>query len=217
MEPPLLDIGVIYTDDDEHLQKLLFSLRATLPQFPIRLLLIDNDSRQGVERYREFIERTEVLQNSSRKTYAENLNRILEASQAEYVLLLNTDIEFDLENRCLDRMVNFMNQHPDCGLAGCRVYLPGGAYGYSARRLQSPITFASRRLGLSRFFPTENNRYLYLDRNRHSSFACEWLSGCFLMVRRSAYQQVGGFDERFRKVLRMSITFLCVCSKSVGK
>lgn len=199
MTPPVLDIGVIYTDDDEHMQNLLFSLRASRPQFRFRLLLVDNHSRQGVDRYREFIEPTEVLTNPARKTYAENLNRILAASTAEYVLLLNTDIEFDVENRCLDQMVEFMNKHPDCGMSGCRVYLPGGDYGYAPRRLQTPITFMTRRLGMSGFFPNEQARYLYTDRNRHSSFPCEWLSGCFLLVRRTAYEEIGGFDERFRK------------------
>ncbi|MCA9041708.1 MAG: glycosyltransferase [Planctomycetaceae bacterium] len=199
MSPPVLDIGVIYTGEDEHIQNLLFSLRASLPQISFRLLLIDNHSDQGVERYAELIEPTDVLINSSRKTYAENLNLILSASTAEYVLLLNTDIQFDSENHCLDRMVTFMNQHPDCGMSGCRVYLPGGAYGYSARRLQTSLTFLTRRLGLGVLFPREKERYLYMDRNRRSSFACEWLSGCFLLVRRKAWEEVGGFDEQFRK------------------
>ncbi|QDU81919.1 N-acetylglucosaminyl-diphospho-decaprenol L-rhamnosyltransferase [Polystyrenella longa] len=199
MSPPVLDIGVIYTDDDEHMQNLLFSLRASLPAFPIRLLLIENASRQGVERYRELIEPTEVLVNKERRTYAENLNLILAASNAEFVLLLNTDIQFDNQNRCLDRMITFMRQQTDCGVAGCRVYLPGGEYGYPARRLQTPLTFLTRRMGMDCFFPGEKDRYLYTDQNRHGSFACEWLSGCFMLIRREAYIEVGGFDEQFQK------------------
>jgi GT2 family glycosyltransferase len=60
---------------------------------------------------------------------------------------------------------------------------------------------AARRLGLARLFPDALRDYLYLDRDPTSTFACDWVSGCFLMLRRAALSGVDEFDERFVKYL----------------
>jgi N-acetylglucosaminyl-diphospho-decaprenol L-rhamnosyltransferase len=41
--------------------------------------------------------------------------------------------------------------------------------------------------------------HLCVDRDPLSDFSADWLSGCFLFFRRKAFEQVGGFDEGFRK------------------
>ena len=41
--------------------------------------------------------------------------------------------------------------------------------------------------------------YLYADRAVDASFKCDWLSGCFLLLRREAADAVGAFDEKFVK------------------
>ena len=46
-----------------------------------------------------------MLHNARRLSYAANLNRILDASAARYVLLMNTDMYFDPREQCLRRMV----------------------------------------------------------------------------------------------------------------
>ena len=74
---------------------------------------------------------------SERLPYAANLNRILAASAARYVLLLNTDMFFDPRQQCLARMVRFMDAQPDCGMAGCRLYHADGSDALAARRFQT--------------------------------------------------------------------------------
>ena len=42
-------------------------------------------------------------------------------------------------------------------------------------------------------------RYFYMDHAPGESFDCQWLSGCFLMLRNKAVEKVGLFDESFGK------------------
>ena len=42
-------------------------------------------------------------------------------------------------------------------------------------------------------------RHFYAEHAPDETWACDWLSGCFLMVRRAAIEQVGRFDERYGK------------------
>jgi N-acetylglucosaminyl-diphospho-decaprenol L-rhamnosyltransferase len=140
-----------------------------------------------------------VLRNSVPTHYAANLNRILAASTARYALLLNTDMFFDPDEACPGRMVEFMDAHPDCGIAGCRIYHADGQDARAARRFQTMSVLLARRFGLSPLMQGTLNHYLYQDHDPRDSFDCDWLSGCFLMLRREAMEQVGLFDESFEK------------------
>lgn len=195
-----LEIGVIYTYEDALLTTLLETLVASGDGISKRLLLVDNHSENGVARWEGVFDDTRVLRNETRLGYGPNLNRILAESSARYVLLLNTDMRFDPDEQCLTKLVRFMDAHPDCGVSGCRLYHEDGSFAFPARRFQTMRMIAARRLGrLGNAWRREADRLLYRERRPDEVFACDWLSGCLLMVRREAYDAVGGFDERFAK------------------
>jgi N-acetylglucosaminyl-diphospho-decaprenol L-rhamnosyltransferase len=196
---PDLDIGVVYTHERDLMPPLLATLKASGNSLRMRLLLVDNHSEDGAECYRESFPDAVVLHNTQRLHYAANLNRALHASTAKYILLLNTDMYFDPEEQCLTRMVSFMDSHPDCGISGCRLYHSDGKFAHPARRFQTLSTISARRLGMGRLFQKSLADYFYSDRPISDSFQCDWLSGCFMMIRRDAFEDVGYFDEGFIK------------------
>jgi N-acetylglucosaminyl-diphospho-decaprenol L-rhamnosyltransferase len=194
-----LDVGVIYSGERHLMGPLLSTMRASAPSLDFRLILVDNDSPDGIEPWLQTVPGTRVIKNTKRLNYAANLNRIVSASTARYVLLMNTDMFFDPRQQCLSRMVEFMDSRPACGIAGCRILHPNGYDARAARRLQTLPVVLARRFGLGGFMRRTLDRYLYLDHAPGDSFECEWLSGCFLMVRKAAAEQVGAFDEKFGK------------------
>lgn len=196
---PDLDVGVIYTGERGLIVPLLETAARSCDGLNVRLVLVDNASGEDLSGLLEYFPETRVVTNSSRLTYAANLNRIIEHSVAPFMLALNTDMSFDPEFQCLTRMVDFMRQNPECGVSGCQIVHPDGTYGFPARRFQSLRIIAARRLGATRLFARELDDYFYQEFERDESFDCEWLSGCFLMLRRDAIEQVGAFDTGFRK------------------
>lgn len=198
-DPYDVEVGFIYTYERPFVGPLVSSLAQSGDGFAMRAIIVDNASVDGVAEWENIIPETLVVRNERPLGYAPNLNRILAASSARYVLLMNTDMYFEPREQCVAKMVQFMDAHPDCGVSGCRLYHPDGTYGHPARRFQSLRTIAARRMGLSRLIPGEVESYLYLDRAPEEVIECDWLSGCFLMVRRNAYEEVGPLDERFRK------------------
>ena len=194
-----LDVGVIYTGEHDLMGPLLSTMKASAPGLNYRLILVDNHSQDGIEPWRQIIPQTKVLKNSERLHYAANINRILAASTARYALVMNTDMFFDPRQRCLARMVEFMDAHPSCGIAGCRLLHVDGHNARAARRFQTLSVILARRCGLGGFMRRTLERYFYMDHAPGDSFDCEWLSGCFLMLRNEAVAQVGLFDERFGK------------------
>jgi hypothetical protein len=194
-----LDVGVIYTYERQLMTPLVSSLAQSGEGVRQRLIVVDNSGGEGVEPWLGHFRHNEVIRNTERRSYAANLNAILAASTARYTLLLNTDMFFEPKEQCLAKMVAFMDAHPQCGVSGCRIYHPDGNYGYPARRFFTVPSIAARRLGLGRLFAGSLSDYLYQDRSPHDVFTCDWLSGCLMLVRRGAIEQIGGLDFKFRK------------------
>jgi GT2 family glycosyltransferase len=196
---PDVDVGVIYTREAQWMPRLLTSLAEAARGLTMRLLLVDNASAEGVDAWTGYVANAAVLRNERRLGYAANLNRILAGSTARYTLVMNTDMYFDTAEPCIARMVRFMDSHPACGVAGCGLYHADGRFAYPARRFQSFSVVLARRCGLGRFLRSTLDRYLYRDRSADETWEPDWLSGAFLMVRREAIDEVGGFDEGFGK------------------
>ena len=197
--PMDLDIGVIYTHEREFIPPLLKSLADSGPGLRMRLWLIDNRSDDGAEQWVSLFPLARILHNPRRLNYAENLNRVLEVATARYVLLLNTDMVFNPRDCCLARMVAFMDRHPRCGLSTCRLVHPDGSEAHAGRRTQSLSVIAARRLGLGRLSRLTVDHYLCRDQYASESHECDWVSGCFMMLRREISQEVGQFDTKFGK------------------
>ncbi|MGQ9574266.1 MAG: glycosyltransferase family 2 protein [Thermoguttaceae bacterium] len=196
---PEVDIGLVYTYERDLMPRLLSTLAASGRGVRMRLILVDNHSADGADSWRGYLPDTLVLTNSRRLGYAANLNRVLRASAAPYVLLLNTDMFFDPRQQCVARMVRFMDRHPACGIATCGIYHEDGRTAYPARRFQTPAVVLARRLGLGGLCCRTLDAYLYRRLPAHETWQCEWVSGCFMMIRREAFLDVGYFDEGFVK------------------
>jgi GT2 family glycosyltransferase len=194
-----LDIGVIYTHERQWMPRLLDSLAGSSGNLKTRLILIDNASEGGVEPYARRFGTTRVIRNKRRLFYSANLNQILHAASARYTLLLNTDVYFDPEEQCVAQMASFMDSHPQCGMAGCRVYRPNGQYAYPARRFPTFPMVLARRLALEGLLRGTLDDYLYCGQDAAGTWPCDWIAGCFMLIRREAFQQVGDFDTRFVK------------------
>ena len=57
---------------------------------------------------------------------------------------------------------------------------------------RSTVGLVLRRLGLGRLLRGTLDRYFYREYDPGDSFECDWLSGCFMMLRRQAFEEVFG-------------------------
>lgn len=194
-----VDLGVIYTHEDQYMPRLLATLAASGDGLRTRLLLVDNVSAGGAEQWVPHFPRVRIIRNQQRLGYAENLNRILAAGDAPFVMLLNTDMFFEPQEQTIAQLVRFMQRNPDCGLSACRLYHPDGTYGYPARRFQKVSTIAGRRLGMGRIFAGPLSDYFYAEHEHTETFPCDWVSGCLMFVRREAFADVGPLDKAYGK------------------
>ncbi|MDB6087310.1 MAG: putative glycosyltransferase [Gammaproteobacteria bacterium] len=130
--------------------------------------------------------------------YGRAHNIALRASRgrARYNLVMNTDITYSPD--VVTRLVDFMDAHPEAGLAGPKVLYPDGSLQHVCRLLPTPANMFLRRF-LPRTSWTERADALYeLRWWDHECVAnIPYFQGSFMLLRTQLCNRLEGFDERF--------------------
>ena len=184
------------------LERCVRSLEAALEDMAWELVIVDNASTDGFrDRAPQLLAGARVISNPVNVGFGRAANQGLAASGAPLVLFLNPDCE--VITGSIQRLCHELLAHPKCAAAGPDVLGPDGTRQGSARGDPGILTgLFGRSTLLARSFP----RLLPVRRNIRgpgdlpagaTSMEVDWVSGACVLVRRSAFEQVGGFDERY--------------------
>jgi len=131
--------------------------------------------------------------------FAAGVNRGARESRPPYLLLVNPDSI--VEAGLCSTLAGWMDAHPDVGAAGPRINNADGSRQASARRFPNLTTaIAGRSSWLTRVLPRNPlSRWNLpaLDWNQETPSDVDWVSGACMMIRRTAFEAVGGMDEGF--------------------
>jgi len=209
-----LDLGIVITSYNTRdlLRTCLRSVYASQGDFTFETCVVDNASPDGSAKMvaAEFPQ-VRLIANAENVGYPSANNQGLEAfgfsdlptnrptnPPPTFALLLNPDTE--LPQDALARMLDFMAEHPDAGVAGPKLVLLDGSLDLACRRsFPTPEIAFHRLLGLSRFFPRSRHfgRYnlAYLDPDQVAEV--DSVVGAFMLVRAEAIAQAGLMDGQF--------------------
>ena len=138
----------------------------------------------------------------------------VEATEAPFVLFLNADTEIVAGE--LELLVRRFSERPRLGLVGARQVWPDGTLQYTIRRDPSVLRWLGESLG-AESWPVKLGA---LGERELSTAAydrvgpCDWTAGSFMLARREAIAEVGGFDEDF--FLYCEEPDLCLRLRNVG-
>ena len=192
----VIDLLIVSFNSAHLLERLRGSLgQLALPGLKLRLLAVDNASLDGSgDILRTTFPCDLFIQNQRNVGFGRANNQLAEHVCGDYALLLNTDAFVAPET--LARSVDYMDGHPRCGILGVRLVGSDGSQQPSRRAFPTPLTTFLRRTGLHRLLPLPRARDdLAADHGRVSD--CDWVPGCYYLVRRAVLDQIGLFDPRF--------------------
>jgi N-acetylglucosaminyl-diphospho-decaprenol L-rhamnosyltransferase len=193
-------IIVVSTGAREHVRACLESLRRhPLRSGPMAVHVVDNASTDGtVEMIGDQFPEVELETLGWNAGFCIANNVALRRASGPYVLLLNPDTE--VSEGALEWVIRLMEERPDVGMASCRLVQPDGTFDHAAKRsFPTPIGSLAYFTGIGRL-PAVGKRlgqYRAPDIDEHGSGEVDAVNGAFMLVRRSAMDEVGLLDEGY--------------------
>ena len=194
-----LSIIIVNYNVRRFLENALTSIYRALEGIDGEIFVVDNASTDGsAEMIRAKFPRVRLIENGENAGFARGNNIALRQAGGEFILLINPDSV--VQEDTIRVMLRFFREVPDAGIAGCKILNPDGSFQLPCRRsFPTPWVAFTKIFGLSALFPKSRlfGRYnlTYLDENE--TYRVDALGGAFMMVRREAYEKVGGLDESF--------------------
>lgn len=140
-------------------------------------------------------EGVDAISNERPLGYAANLNVGIARTTGDAVVAANPDAV--PEPGAVSALLDFMQAHERCGIAGPRMVYPDGRSQASRRRFPTVSGTVVRRTPLRRMM--RQRRHYHLDEPQpQEPVQCDWMLGGFLLLRRSMLEELGGFDAGFR-------------------
>jgi GT2 family glycosyltransferase len=181
----------------QNLNSLISSTKSVDSEF----FIVDNNSTdKSVEMLQEHFSQINLITNTINVGIAKAYNHAIELSKGEYILLVNADTISGKET--LNRTLEFMDIHTDAGGIGVRMLSPQGKFlSESNRGLTNAWATFLKLISFDKNLPktrlTNRNRKAWVEEFQTSEI--DILNGAYMLLRKSALDETGLFDERFVK------------------
>ena len=192
---PNLTVIIVNYNTAHLLHRLFETLDAGRGVLNLQVIVVDNASRDNsIEILRSCYPNVELIENAVNVGFGRANNQALPFVRARYVLLLNTDAF--MERNALVDTVDFMATHPQCGVLGVKLIGRDGSLQPSCRYFPTPWNVFLFSTGLDRFVPKAR---LVDDMSWDHAVTreCDWVPGCYYLIRREVIDRVGLFDPRY--------------------
>ena len=161
------------------------------------VIVVDNGSKDGsADMVAEQLRDVRIIRNSENLGFAAANNQAIQVAKGKFVLLLNSDTI--VLGNVLSASLDYMKSNKDVGVMGCRVLNTDRTVQLTCSQLPSLTNLVLLTTGLFRLSrPSFCGRYQLRNWQRDSERDVQTVTGCFMLVRKIALDQVGLLDESF--------------------
>ena len=172
------------------LELCLQSVEAALQGIPSEIIVIDNNSKDSsCEMVKEKFPSVVLIENNSNLGFSKANNQAVQVAKGEYVCILNPDTV--VAEDTFSYILNFAEKQTNLGIIGCRLIDGSGKYLPESKRNIPLVEIAIKKL-------LGNSRLYYANHvKQHDTAKVEVLVGAFMLLKRSLYNSLGGFDEDY--------------------
>ncbi|MGC8510349.1 MAG: glycosyltransferase family 2 protein [Acidimicrobiales bacterium] len=188
-ESPTLSAVIV----DYHAGPALGDCVASLEANGVRDVVVVDNAASGTSRAALARRRATVVEPGRNLGYGRGVNRgAAAAAPSRYLLVTNPDVV--LHAGAVDALVAFLEARPDVAIAGPLIVRPDGSL-YPSQRVFPNVWLAAAHALLAPWWPTNPATRRY--RSPRPDGTVDWVSGACFVIRRDAFEAVGGFDERY--------------------
>lgn len=182
----------------DYLLDCLASIQETVTGSSYEIIVVDNDSSDGsAEAVEQDYPDVRLIQTGANLGFAKGNNIGIRESVGRSLCLINSDVV--MLPGCMEHLLEYMSRNPEVGMVAPRILNGDGTLQPSCRRFPSLYGSLCAAFSMGNIFP--GNR-MFCDTmmtwwNHDEERLVDALTGCFWLVRREAFEEVGFLDEEF--------------------
>jgi len=196
---PKISVLIVSYNVKNYLLQAIDSVKKSKYGGLIEFIIVDNNSFDGTSlSLKNLHPEIPYIQNQQNIGFGKGINQAAKKSRGEFLFILNPDTI--IQEDTIDKLVHYLVENPQVGMVGPKVLNADGSLQLACKRSIPSISVSlPKMLGLSKLFP--NNKWAgrynltYLDENQTHSV--DAISGSAMMIRKSIFDQLNGFDESF--------------------
>jgi len=186
-----LELSIIIVDYNSSLFTidLINNLKEKLIDIRYEIVVVDNNpegkSNKEIERIFQNLRNLKVLKAKKNLGFGAGNNLGAKEARGEYLLLLNPDTK--IVDNSIQKMLDFLAKHPEIGAL-------------------SPLLYQKNEISFQRHFYGDFQSLAFIinrwkvnipKKTANNFFYVNMVSGAALMIRRSLFEKIDGFDENF--------------------
>jgi N-acetylglucosaminyl-diphospho-decaprenol L-rhamnosyltransferase len=190
-----IDIIIINWNSGEQTLKCIESIQLNSQDTVNEIIVIDNNSTDNSQLLISNTEGIQFIQSNSNLGFAKACNLGAQKSKSTFLLFLNPDTI--LYEKTLSNVLHFMlaKESDSIGICGIQLLDENKTLSRTCSYFPNSWTMLLYTLGLSKIFTQFN--YHMTDWNHSESKEVDHVIGAFFLVRKSLFDRLNGFDERF--------------------
>ena len=172
------------------LEQCLYSVKKSCANLSSEIIVIDNNSNDDSCRMvKDRFPEVNLICNKQNIGFGKANNLGVSKAKGEFVLILNPDTL--IAEDTLQEMVEFAEKQDDFGALGVKMIDGTGSFLHESKRNIPTIRIASKKiLGNSKEYYAN-----HIDENDNGKI--DILTGAFMLLKRSIFNEVNGFDEDY--------------------
>jgi GT2 family glycosyltransferase len=194
-----VDIVIVNWNSGAQLIECLDSIELFHANFVSRVVIVDNASSDNSLPEKSYLGfPVEIIKNSTNTGFSRACNVGARICHSELILFLNPDTKLYADTLSLS--IQFFNNdlNSEIGVLGVKsIGSKPNEVNRHCARFPTPSMYFYHSTGLANFFPKFFSRVHLADFDHLTNRAVDHVIGAYYMMRRSLFDYLGGFDERY--------------------
>ena len=190
------DIAIVNYNSTKCTIECIQSIYKVKNKLKINIIVVDNNSEDFPNRIVQKFPKTKLIKCKNNNGFAKAVNMAITQTSANFILLLNPDTI--LLSGFFDTIYDHIKHNNDVAIIGPAIFESNGDLQGSARKFPTALTsLFGRKSPITKWFPNNS-----ITKNEFTCFTgkrepirVDWVSGACMIIRRKAFEGVGGFDE----------------------
>jgi len=173
-------------------------------KIPTEVIIVDNNSHDGTPEALKKIKWIKLITNKENVGFGKANNQAMAIAKGQYFLLLNSDTI--VLHSAVSQSLNWLSSHPEANICTAQLLNKDDTIQASGGFFPSLLNVFTWSTGLDDLpyvnqlvkpFHPHTPSFYTKDSFFQKDHQQDWVTGAFMLFRRSVYQKVGGFDSNY--------------------